>query len=156
MSDTNRHHDGWEIQQLANRYCHYADTGRIEELTELFTEDGEWDGSAVMLGVHHGRAAMLRFMTGLGTHAVVGSCHLSSNHVIEFDGDDEAHGSVYTTSETRLGNGAIRLAFNLVTDTYRRTEGQWRFASRRIAFLMPPRMDPPDAPPLTVDDSKPG
>jgi len=154
MTTSDRLKDAWEIQQLANRYCQYADTGRIVELSQLFTDDGLWDGSAVSLGVHRGPEDIVRFMSGLSTGAVVGSCHLSSNHVVDFDGQDEAHGTVYTTSETRLGIGSIRFAFNLVHDTYQRVSSGWRFSSRRITFLMPPRMDPPDSPPLTVADSR--
>src|SRR6185369_9062546 len=40
------------IQRLAIFYAHCADTRRFREQAELFTPDGVWDASAVMLGRH--------------------------------------------------------------------------------------------------------
>ena len=154
MTDRQRVADAWEIVQLANLYCQHADAGRIDELSELFTPNGIWDGTGVLLGKHEGREEIANFMKGLGIGAVVGSCHLSSNHVVNFDSVDHAVGSVYTTSETRLRNGSVRLAFNIVHDEYVWTGEQWRFSSRRIEFLIPARMIPDDAPLLTEADSK--
>jgi len=136
------------IQRLAIFYAHCADTRRFREQAELFTPDGVWDASAVMLGRHQGRAAIEHVYRDLGAHQADCSAHLILNHLIEIDGD-RATGLLYNTSETRMKNGSIRFGTTLVEDTYERTDEGWKFALRLLKPLLSPRMDPPDAAHLT-------
>jgi hypothetical protein len=138
------------IQRLAIFYAHCADTKRFKVQSELFTENGVWDASDVMLGRHQGRAAIEKVYTELGATQASRSAHLIMNHLIEIDGD-RATGILYNSSETHMQNGSLRFGVTLVNDTYARTADGWKFEYRKLTPLLPPRMDPPDAAHLTHD-----
>jgi hypothetical protein len=140
--------DIYEIQQLAIRYAHCADTFRFADQAGLFTEEGVWDARQVGLGIHKGRVALRDFWSSR-TSVVAGAAHLVVNHLIDSVDGDVARGSLYIYSETRLKNGSLRFAGNLMHDVYQRTSEGWRFKSRELVALLAPRMDPPEAPPLT-------
>jgi len=138
------------IQRLAIFYAHCADSKRFREQSELFTADGVWDASEVMLGRHQGPAAIEKVYTELGAHQAARSAHLILNHLIDIDGD-RATGILYNSSETHMLNGSLRFGVTLVKDTYARTDDGWKFEYRKLTPLLPPRMDPPDAAHLTHD-----
>jgi hypothetical protein len=55
------------------------------------------------------------------------------NHIIEFDGDNEAHGTCTIDARfTRKGESLLGAGW--YNDTYRRVNGKWRFAERKIHF----------------------
>ncbi len=140
-----RESDIFEIQQLAIRYAHFADTKRFAEQAGLFTPDSVWDGREVGLGLHEGPENMRKLWSGLADTRVEGAAHLVVNHLIDKVEGDTASGSVYIYSETRIRGGILRFAGNLVHDVYSRTKDGWRFKSRKITALLAPRMEPRDA-----------
>src|SRR5689334_6660486 len=83
-----------EIQMLTNRYAHRLDSYDIEGLLAPFAEDTTFDMTPVELGVFEGIDAIREFFEH-NQSTMADQMHLFSNFLVEFDGEDEAHGSNY-------------------------------------------------------------
>ena len=112
-----------EIRQLAARYAVAVDSRDLDALVELFVD-------AVQVGRdERGHAALRRaFEASLAEVGV--TVLLVGTHVIDLDGDDDAHGLVYCQGEVQVGEAWVRQAI-LYRDTYARRDGRWRFVRRR-------------------------
>ena len=115
-----------EIRQLAYRYAWGLDSRDVDSVAELYAPEADsGDGS----GTERWRARFRRSMGAVGvTILFVG------NHLIDFDGDDDAHGLVYCRGyiEPRDGPHPGRFVEQaiLYRDRYRRVGGSWKFVSR--------------------------
>ena len=115
-----------EIRQLAYRYAWGLDSRDVDRVAELYAPDADsGDGS----GTAAWRARFRRSLGGVGvTILFVG------NHLIDFDGDNDAHGLVYCRGyiEPRDGPQPGRFVEQaiLYRDRYRRVDGSWKFVSR--------------------------
>jgi ketosteroid isomerase-like protein len=87
--------DKLEIRELLERYMRYNDDLAADKIAELFDEDARFQ---VMGRVHAGREAIRSFFAREGSDAAAwtasgelfkqpGSVHISSNPVIDVDGD---------------------------------------------------------------------
>lgn len=121
------------IRDLANTYAHCVWQDDIARMIELFTEDGVMDPE--IRPPIEGRAALLEsFRDMLGSGEFQPFVH---NHVIELDGD-RASGVAYVDLRYTAG-GKSMIGSGFYTDEYVRTNGGWKFRSRRLTtrFLVP-------------------
>ena len=115
------------IQQLAFRYALTVDGKDLDGLAALFVED-------VNNGKYGpGREGVKTFYDERlrNFHC---SMHLVSNHVIDFDDDDHAHGVVYCRAQHHVLDPEFWFDHALAYwDTYERVDGNWLFRRRRLA-----------------------
>jgi uncharacterized protein (TIGR02246 family) len=119
------------IRDTIARYAHAVDSGRFDELVELFAPDGvlEVEGEPA----HRGRDAIRAFVTVTGRDLAAGTGaprirHHVGDVLIEVEGPDRAHARCYFLAVTDHGVdhwGRYR------DDLVRVGEG-WRFAHRRV------------------------
>jgi ketosteroid isomerase-like protein len=137
--------DVLEIQRATHLYARGLDRFDPQEALSAFTDDAVWDATPVGLERLEGRAAILGFFER-DAAAIADQFHIITNHVVDLDDDGEtARGTNYVFSEGHTRSGAAFKAIALNEDTYRRTPGGWRIASRRISPLTPPEMEGFDA-----------
>jgi SnoaL-like domain len=72
--------------------------------------------------------------------------HAITNHLIEFDGPDAAHGTHYVLANAHLKDGTKILVHGLHDDTYVRNGSGWQVSTRSLAMLIPPVIEAPAAP----------
>src|SRR5438046_1505255 len=106
-----------QIRQLAARYALAVDSRNLDDLVALFIED-------VRVGrTERGRPALRayfdRILRGFST-----SFHFIGNHIIDLDGEDQAHGVVYCRAEHESGDHWVTQAMQY-WDTYARRDGRW-------------------------------
>jgi hypothetical protein len=119
------------IRDTVARYAHCGDSGRFDEMAQLFDEEGvlEIDGREA----NRGRPAILRFLgetrQTLGT-AVPGAFirHHVSNLVIDLEGADEARAASYFFVVTHRGPDH----WGRYRDRFVRRGERWLFAHRRV------------------------
>jgi len=136
-----------DIQQIMNATYLYArglDLFRPEEALSAYAEDAYWDATAVGLKRFEGHEEILAFFRS-DAEAMAEQYHAITNHVIEFDGPDTAHGTNYVLAEGRTKNGAAIKAAALNEDDYRRVGDRWLISGRRISPLTAPQMEGFDA-----------
>jgi hypothetical protein len=125
-----------EIKKLKYRYCRYNDGGwEGQPLShqgpshELFTEDGVWDGSPMV--VARGREEIRKLFDQfahlpLAYHAVM-------NPIIEIDGDTARGHWHLIGGGLGLDGGAI-LGISTYEDEYVRTPDGWRIKLMRVIW----------------------
>ena len=105
----------------------------VDALAALYTADVELlDGRRGRAALHAHFANGIRSAPGGGLHTVV--LH-TGDHIVEFDGPEEAHGFVYTHVEVLLRDGTGYYQAVRYTDRYRRERGGWYFARQRLHEL---------------------
>ena len=119
-----------QIRALVASYAHLADTGRFDELVQLFAEDGALHGGDAPEA--RGRAAIRAFLGGTGESLksvtpVALIRHHVSNLLIEVDAANAARGSAYFFVVTDRGPDH----WGRYRDTYVQTQGKWLFQHRR-------------------------
>lgn len=136
--------DRLEIMQLSHVYARGLDRFDPAEALSAFSGDAVWDATAVGLERFEGREKIREFFER-DAGSVADQFHIITNHVVEFDGPDAAHGTNYVFSEGHSRTGATFRATALNEDTYVRTSDGWRIASRAISPLTPPELEGFDA-----------
>jgi ketosteroid isomerase-like protein len=125
--------DRAEISSLIARYGMAVDDHDIEEVGRCFTSDAVFEPGGGRDDRIVGREAVLDFYRA--TFAGSGpSFHYAHTHSLEFDGDDEAHGVLTAHAESAKGPDAYVMALRY-RDRYRRENGRWAIAQRRLQFL---------------------
>jgi hypothetical protein len=119
------------IRETIGRYAHAADTGRFDELVELFAPDG-------VLEVHGepplaGRDAIRDYLNGVGADLADASTvplirHHTTSITIEVVGRDEARAACYFLAITEHGVDH----WGRYRDNYTRVGDGWLFAHRRV------------------------
>jgi SnoaL-like domain len=125
--------DREEIKELTARYCWHVQRGEGEAVARLFTRDGILDMQGGALGSRAVRGAddLLKFYRDSVNQPAM-AVPFIHNHIIEISGDD-AHGTC--TIDARFNrNGESVIAAGWYEDKYRREDGMWRFAERKIFF----------------------
>lgn len=112
-----------EIRQLAYRYAHAFALRDREMMLSLWAETDQ-PVRLPSLDIHRLRRDLDRWWETLGTVLL----HVT-NHVIEFDGDDDAHGSVHCLGQVDLGHQFVDQTI-MYRDAYVRRDGHWLFATR--------------------------
>lgn len=119
-----------QVRLLKARYCELCDAGYpADELCNLFTEDGVWDGGE--MGVFEGRDALRRFFSRM-PDIMSFAIHHVTNSAVEVNEDATgARGRWYLlqTATVRKTNQAVWLAARY-DDELVCTEGKWMF--RRV------------------------
>lgn len=133
-----------EIIQATHRYARGLDRFDPDEALSAFSADAVWDATAVGLERFEGHDQIRAFFER-DAAAMADQCHIITNHLIEFDGDDKAHGTNYVFAEGHTVSGAKIKAIALNEDTYVATPQGWRIASRVISALIPPELEGFDA-----------
>jgi ketosteroid isomerase-like protein len=134
-----------KIRKLKQLYSHLMDSGQIDALADIFTEDaicefgpeyGNWEGRETSRtnykGVFEGQEQF-------------GAMHHITNHYIDMTGPDTAKGRSYlldavTTVEPEE-QPIMRLG--LYDEEYRKVDGQWLISKCSLQFLWPQRMTMP-------------
>lgn len=136
-----------DIQKIINATLLYArglDLADPQEALSAYTEDAYWDATAVGLKRFEGHEEILGFFTA-DAGAMAEQFHIMTNHIVEFDGPDTAHGTNYVFSEGTTKAGASIKAVALNRDTYRRVGDDWKISGRAISPLTTPQMEGFDA-----------
>ncbi len=129
---TGSYEDREEIRELYARYAHTIDDGRFEEWIECFTEDGVFESPR--FGKHSGRDGLRRF-AAIYKESLGGAkpFHQITNVMFKVEGD-RARGSCYLTYyHCKDGKTALSAAGHY-TDQLRKSDGQWRFESRKVSI----------------------
>ena len=116
--------DSEEIKRLIYLYGHVIDDKEWDRLTEIFTEDGEFEIEGTD---HHvsGLAAIDRFMRGI-VHPLA---HYSTNVLVEHEqGSDTATARVKLFAPRANGTSAIATYHDDIV----RTGNGWRFRRRLV------------------------
>jgi SnoaL-like domain len=126
-----------EIQQLAYRYAFAFDSRDLEALAALWAETDS-PAEAPEIDIHTVREDFDQWLYGLGP-TVLAVC----NHIIEFDDDANARGSVYCLGQIDMGERFIDQSI-LYQDRYVRRDGRWLFLVRRhMLWFGQPRPEHP-------------
>ena len=136
-----------DIQQIINATHLYArglDLFRPDEALSAYTDDAYWDATAVGLKRFEGAAEILEFFRS-DAESMAEQFHIMTNHIIEFDGPDTAHGTNYVFSEGKTRSGASIKAIALNEDICRHSGDTWKIAGRTISPLTAPEMEGFDA-----------
>jgi len=118
------------IREIVARYAHLADTGRFDELVNLFTEDGVLRGGDSPEA--KGRDAIRRFLQGTNTDLAAATRqtlirHHVSNLRIDVQDPTLAEGASYFFVVTERGPDH----WGRYRDTYACVDGRWLFRYRR-------------------------
>jgi len=123
-----------DIDDLIARYGLVMDNRDVAALPELFTADVVVESSEG--GMHAvGRDAVVELF--LARFRVLGpSNHVTHDRIVTFDAADpnRAKGLVLSHAEMRVSEESMVAAIRYV-DAYRRDNGRWRFAERRLHFM---------------------
>ena len=117
-----------EIRELLSRYCFALDEERFDDMAALFTEDGIWETA---FGTGTGRAGIAAQARSISTPNRPRRVHLTTNIVIDFEGDIAHVRSNWllfqnAASTPEIGSGGS------YHDVVAKVDGQWRFRRRRI------------------------
>ena len=118
------------IRETVARYAHLVDRGRIDELVELFTQDGTLEAGDRPPA--RGRADIRAFFMKTGRRLAVASGrplirHHVSNLVIEVTGSDSASAEAYFLAITEHGPDH----WGRYRDRFTRDGARWFFEHRR-------------------------
>ena len=120
------------IRELAVRSCDGVDGAQAQALGELFTVDSVVDFGR--FGVFRGRDVIVPFLSSLAGR-LRSFAHVLHNHVIDelTPTTATARCDFQVTGLSRLGKHVQVVGYD--TDALVKTEGRWRFTSRRATFL---------------------
>ena len=126
--------DSTAITNELFRYAELIDAGRFTELGELmehctfrYGEQGDPgpSGAAAI-------AASYRDMVVTYDDGTPRTRHLTTNPIIDVDGDTATVRSTYTVMQQALGSAMQPIISGRYHDTLRRIDGRWRFTERRF------------------------
>lgn len=118
------HADRVALNELVARYAWSVAQGKGAAVAELFCEDGWFESSGSRV---EGRQALAEFFSRMAG-AFGGTVPLVGNTIFELDGD--AAMGLATLIGFRQGGSSVFAGH--YQDSFRRTEGIWRFAGRRF------------------------
>ncbi len=131
-----------EIRQLRTRYSHYLDSGRIDALDQVFTDDatltvtvGSMNGiDQIKAGLTSGFQQFDRDKRGRYPFF-----HPVMNHDVWLTGDETAEGTCYLVDFETASKPDPNplLLLGLYHDTYRKVDGSWRIASSALDVVWP-------------------
>lgn len=117
-----------EIRELLARYCFALDDGRYEEMALLFTPDGVWETA---FGTGRGRAGIVAQAKSITTDPRPRRIHLTTNIVVDVDGDSATARSNWMMFQNTPQGPAISSG-GAYEDHLVKVDGTWFFRHRRI------------------------
>ena len=130
------------IRKLRNLYAHLLDSGDIDALAALFTEDavcefgpyGEWHGRET---IRHNYGQVFREQI----QSEFGSLHNTGNHWVELTSPTTAVGRSYLIDVLTHTDPATNPVewFGVYDDAYRKRDGAWLIERISLQFLWPQR-----------------
>jgi uncharacterized protein (TIGR02246 family) len=117
-----------EIRELLARYCFALDAERFEDMAALFTPDGVWETA---FGTGTGRAGIVAQARGIATGPRPRRVHLTTNIVIDLDGDTATAQSNWVLFQNTPNGPAIGSG-GAYFDKLAKIEGTWFFKHRTI------------------------
>jgi len=125
-----------DINNLVHSYCDRVCNNDQEAWLDLWTEDGVWNiGRGPVQGRDEIRVAMA---TAMDLFESVIQLALNGTATTA---DDSGEGRWYFTEFARTKSNKTLYYIGYYDDTYRRVDGNWRFASRTLTWLY---QGPPD------------
>src|SRR5262249_17729019 len=120
-----------EIRDLVARYNANGDTGRFEEVMELFAPDGVMDVGDGR--IYTGKDEIVTIFTGARDNVDYGEQpvylrHMTATHQIDVIDRTHAKGRCYFQVLTAIGLDH----WGRYVDEYELVDGRWRFAKRRV------------------------
>jgi len=119
-----------DLQRLVWLYTHVIDDRCYSRASEVFTEDGIFDATAVGGARLQGLADLVAYWRRGSDETLI---HLASNIVARGQADGTAR--ISSRSLVTLRSGAVSNA--VYEDVARRTSQGWRIAERRVAVRGP-------------------
>jgi hypothetical protein len=124
------------IQELCAEYCHSLDSGRMEEWSRLFTEDGVFEVPAFGWSAQ-GRAELIPFIQRILPFQIGDFKHLPAAHVINLEPGAGRATAVLDFQFVALSDQEPVVAMvGYYEDEYQADRGVWRFAKRSISPMM--------------------
>ncbi len=123
-----------DIKQLKARYCaHCDDNYNPEGISNMFVEDGIWDGAS--FGVHKGKEEIHNFFSGISGDIVFAG-HLVVNPIIDVADDAEsATGKwwlIMPCTVNEEDKNEARWLLGEYTDEYVCVDGNWMYKSLKL------------------------
>ncbi len=126
---------GEELRQLAYDYAACVDRCDAEGLVAIFTSDALVGASDPAVPAFTGEVGLRRMIAQVDA-MFVKTMHNVFNHTFEHHGADDASGETTCIASHILDDGAGNWSvFDMAlryANRYRRVNGQWRFAERRL------------------------
>ena len=134
-----------KIRKVKQHYSHLMDSGQIDALANIFTEDaicefgpeyGTWEGRETIRTNYHGVFDEMQRFSAM---------HHITNHYVDLTGPDTATGRSYlidvmTTTEAE---GQPVVWFGVYDEDYVKIGGKWLIKRCTLQFLWPSRMTMP-------------
>jgi 3-phenylpropionate/cinnamic acid dioxygenase small subunit len=117
-----------EIRELLARYCFALDADRFEDMAALFTQDGMWETA---FGTGKGRAGIVAQARGIATGERPRRVHLTTNIVIDLDGDTATARSNWALVQNSAA-GPVIGSGGAYADRLVKVDGEWFFKHRTI------------------------
>ena len=137
MSHNDDLHELEKIRQLRIQYSHYYDTGDIDGIVSLFTEDAIVDA-----GVHGGAEGIdnVRAYFAEQREATGRTLHFVSNPRIELTSENTATGAWYLQDAVIGWAEAGQpppVLYGTYSDDYVKVDGEWKFSAFRVSIEAP-------------------
>ena len=129
-----------DIVRATYLYARGLDLADPDEAASAFTDDAVWDATAVGLKRFEGIDEIHAFFVA-DAEGVERGAHILTNHLVDFDDDDHAHGTNYVYAECEMRSGGAIKAIALNRDKYVRTSDGWKISERIISPMLTPQMD---------------
>jgi ketosteroid isomerase-like protein len=124
------------IERLTYEYAMTVDTMQLDALIDLWLPEAVFDPGPGGVPVMNNRDEIRDFFQTL-FETSTNLFHLTSNHIINLDGD-AATGTVYYQAQGVTSDGGGFGANGYYADTYARTADGWKFRRRDAAALLDP------------------
>lgn len=129
-----------EIRNLVVRYNSNGDSGRIEQVMELFADDAVmtvdtgsgptvYNGANEIVNIFSGGKARAKAAGDAANTKPPYVRHFTATHQIDVDSETFARGRLYFAVMTSIGLDH----WGRYVDTYKKVDGLWKFASRSAA-----------------------
>ncbi len=123
-----------EIRRLPLRYAKAIEQRDVDAMVRLFASDARFGEYGT------GPDGVRRLMTETMSDNLV-AVILVTNHLVELDADDAAHGEVWALCAAQSGDDYVEQLLRY-EDRYRREDGEWRFLHRRHRLWFGARRSP--------------